>query len=46
MISFDVFTYRFLIKKETLAQVFSCEFCEFSKNIFLKELLWAAASDF
>ena len=22
------------IKKETLAQVFSCEFCEFSKNIF------------
>ena len=36
----------FFIKKETLAQVFSCEFCEFSKNIFLKELLWAAASDF
>ena len=23
-----------LIKKETLAQVFSCEFCEISKNIF------------
>ena len=22
------------IKKETLAQVFSCEFCEISKNIF------------
>ena len=22
------------IKKETLAQVFSCEFCEFSKNTF------------
>ena len=36
----------FFIKKETLAQVFSCEFCEFSKNIFLKELLRAAASDF
>ena len=24
----------FLIKKETLAQVFSCEFCEISKNTF------------
>ena len=28
-------TYNF-IKKETLAQVFSCEFCEFSKNTFLQ----------
>ena len=28
------------IKKETLAQVFSCEFCEISKNIFLIEHLW------
>ena len=25
-----------LLKKETLAQVFSCEFCEISKNIFLQ----------
>ena len=24
------------IKKETLAQVFSCEFCEISKNTFLQ----------
>ena len=24
----------FLLKKETLAQVFSCEFCEISKNTF------------
>ena len=24
----------FFIKKETLAQVFSCEFCEISKNTF------------
>ena len=24
------------IKKETLAQVFSCEFCKISKNIFLQ----------
>ena len=27
------------IKKETLAQVFSCEFCEISKNTFLTEHL-------
>ena len=29
------------IKKETLAQVFSCEFCEISKNTFFAEHLWA-----
>ena len=33
------------IKKETLAQVFSCEFCEISKNTFLTEHVWATASD-
>ena len=27
-------------KKETLAQVFSCEFCEISKNNFFIEHLW------
>ena len=27
------------IKKETLAQVFSCEFCEISKNTFFTEHL-------
>ena len=32
------------IKKETLAQVFSCEICEISKNIFFTEQLWVAAS--
>ena len=32
------------IKKETLAQVFSCEFCEISKNTFFIEHLWTAAS--
>ena len=32
------------IKKETLAQVFSCEFCEISKNSFLTEHLRATAS--
>ena len=33
-----------LIKKETLAQVFSCEFCKTSKNICFTEHLWATAS--
>ena len=32
------------IKKEALAQMFSCEFCEVSNNIFFTEHLWAAAS--
>ena len=34
------------IKKETLAQVFSYEFCEISKNTFFTENLRATASDF
>ena len=29
-----------VIKKETLAQVFFCEFCEISKNTFFTEHLW------
>ena len=33
------------IKKETLAQVFSCEFCEFSKNTSFTEHLWATISE-
>ena len=32
------------IKKETLAQVFSCEYCEISKNTIFTENLWATAS--
>ena len=32
------------IKKETLAQVFSCEFCEISYNTLFTEHLWATAS--
>ena len=32
------------IKKETLAQVFSYEFCKISKNTFFTEHLWATAS--
>ena len=35
----DSFLKKF-IKKETLAQVFSYEFCEISKNIFFIEHLW------
>ena len=34
-----------LLKKETLAQVFSCEFCKISTNTFLKEHLWVTASE-
>ena len=33
------------IKKETLAQVFSCEFCEVSKNTFSYRMSLMAASD-
>ena len=32
------------IKKETLEQVFSCEFCEIPRNIFFTEHLWTFAS--
>ena len=32
------------IKKETLAQVFSCKFCEISKNNFFVEHVWSTAS--
>ena len=34
-----------LLKKETLAQVFSSEFCEISKNTFFHRTPLAAASD-
>ena len=33
-----------LFKKETVAQVFSCEFCEISKNTSLTQHLWVTAS--
>ena len=32
------------IEKETLAQMFSCEFCEISKNNFFTEHFWTTAS--
>ena len=35
----------FNIKKETLAQVFSCGFCEIPKNTFFTEHLWTTASE-
>ena len=34
------------IKKETMTKVFSCEFCEISKNTFFTEHAWANASVF
>ena len=34
------------IKKETLAQVFSCEFCEISKNTFFHRTPLVSASRF
>ena len=33
-----------LLKKQTLVQVFSCEFCEISKNTFFTEHLRMTAS--
>ena len=32
------------LRPETLAQLFSCEFCKISKNTFFTERLWATAS--
>ena len=33
-----------LLKKRSLARVFSCEFSEISKNTFFTEHVWATAS--
>ena len=41
-----VFCSETFIKKETLAQLFSCEFCEISKKTFFTEHLWTTASWF
>ena len=32
------------IKKESLTQLYSCEFCEITKNTFFTEHLWTLAS--
>ena len=46
--NFTKFTGKYLCQslflKETLAQVFSSEFCEISKNTFFAEHLWVNAS--
>ena len=34
----------YFIKKETVAQVFSCKFCEISRNTFFTAHLWTTAS--
>ena len=44
--SFLVKLQAYFIKKESLAQVFSCAFCEISKNTFFTEHLRTAASPF
>ena len=33
-----------VLKKEIVAQVFSCEFCKIFKNVFFKEHVWMTAS--
>ena len=38
------FSIKLQAKKETQAQVFSCEFCKISKNTFFAGLHWATAS--
>ena len=34
------------MKKESLAQVFFCEFCKISKNTFFTEHVWTTASGY
>ena len=41
----NAFRKRHFIKKETLTLVFSCEFCEISKNTFFTEHLRATISE-
>ena len=38
--------YQEFIKKETLVQLISCEFCEISENTSFTEHLWATASGY
>ena len=33
------------VKKEALAQVFSCDFCEVFRNTFFTEHLWTTATE-
>ena len=45
-ITFKMLFQMDLFKEETLAQVFSCEFCEISKNTFFAEHIRATAPVF
>ena len=36
--------FKHTIKKEALAQIFSCECCQIAKNTFFTEHLWTTAS--
>lgn len=38
-------TCKFILKKDTLEQMFSCVFREISKSTFFTEHLWITASD-
>ena len=40
----SLFFNKKIIKKDTLAQVFSCEFCKIFKNNFLKEYMRITSS--
>ena len=42
--SVSFFKKKDFIKKETLVQVFSWEFCKICNNVFFTEHLWATAS--
>ena len=44
LIKLKVSGLQFFLKKETLAQVFSCEFCEIFKNTFFYRTTMVAAS--
>ena len=40
----SLFFNKVAIKKETLSQVFFCDFCEISRNTFFQNTLWTTAS--
>ena len=44
--SFRVSGLQLYLKRDTLAQRFSCEFCEIYKNTFFTGHLWTTASEF
>ena len=44
LIKLQAWSLQLYIKKEILVQVFSCEFCQISKNTFCTDYLWTTAS--